>query len=98
MLKVKIETVHRVKWSDLERFATEVYGLDDYNFCCVQECGNDSQHRFIAHDTLSQTDKREADAIRTTKQVPSYRNALLIDMLCTDGHMGEGTYLVEVCW
>lgn len=97
-MRYKIVTIYQVDYFELERFAKEIYGLDDYSFVATEECGNDSEHRFRVNGKVDSWDADNEVAILNTTDVPCYANGLLLNMLCRDGHIPKGEYLVIVCW
>jgi hypothetical protein len=98
VLPMTFKSYAEVNSSDLERFAEKVYGLKDYSFVAVQECGNDSQHTFDIDGKIDGYDSLDAADIRSGKCVRAYRNRLLLNCLCADGHIPKAEYIVEVCW
>ena len=97
-LESNVKTYVEVEYGDLERFATEIYDLDDYNFACVQECGNDTSTTFNVHGKLGRWDIKTAKKIVEEKRVPSWSNGILLNLLCADGHIIPGEYLIHVSW
>lgn len=108
-LKVKTQTVHVVDDTELERLANEVYGRElqggsprrfynPYEFAAVGECGNDTDHAFVVSARPHPDDQLAVDSIRGGVAVPMYRNGLLLDLLCADGHIAPGNYLIQVSW
>jgi hypothetical protein len=98
-LNLREERVYFVGYGDLERFATHHLGLKNYSFVAVEEGANDSQYRFVVDlSDLTKYDLQDMDEIEQAKEVPSYRNSLLLHLLARKQLIPQGTYVVEVCW
>lgn len=98
-LKCEKETIISVEYDDLEDYVEKVYPfLKGYQFAVVQECGNDTQHRFVIDGKIDKQDAEDWEKIKVNKVLKNYRNRLLLDMLCHDGLIEPGTYLIAVCW
>lgn len=97
-LKHTKETIIRVEYYDLEEFASKIYGLQEYNFAAVEECGNDSSHSFDVDGNLDDYDVEEAEKIKNEHTVDSYQNYILLNLLCKEGHIEPGNYLINVSW
>jgi len=97
-MKIKTKVVHEIDYGELEKFATEVYDLKDYCFVAVQECRNDTVSEFTVDGEIDDYEREEVAQIHETKDVPCYQNGLLLNMLCRDGYIPGGTYLVDVRW
>lgn len=99
--KLKTEKVEylAVSYNELERFATKIYKFKNrYSFVAAQECDNDSEHSFSVTGEIDESDEETAEAIREGQAPEYYQNQLLLDLLCADGHIAKGDYLVSVCW
>lgn len=98
-LLIDSQVISRVRYADLERFAQEAYKLKKYRFAEVEECGNDTDHAFTVDGVLDEDDDEDdIAAIRAGGPVPMWRNGLLLDMLCADGLILPGHYLIQVSW
>lgn len=99
-LKVKTQIINLVDYTELERFATQAYSLRDYEFVAVEECGNDSDHAFVVSSLSPERLDDDAEDIALIRggEVPTYRNHLLLDLLCTDNLLAPGNYLIAVSW
>lgn len=86
-----------VDYNDFDRFVQQVYGDRNYEFCAVQEANNDSYYRFNVTGRVPDYNQRDAQRIRDG-HIDTYRNHLLFNVLCQDGYIEPGTYLVEVSW
>lgn len=96
-LKVRTETVGYIDYDDLNDYVRRVYPfLKNYHFVAVQECGNDTDHRFEAGGWDPNLDEAEWAEARRNGFI--YTNSLLLDRLAYDGHISPGTYVVRVSW
>ena len=97
-MKLKQEQCYFVDANKLENLVKEVYEIDYYNFVAIQECGNDCCHRFVITGKIDEFDQDDDDEIRIKKSVPLYSNRILLNLLCQDGHLEPGTYIVDSSW
>jgi hypothetical protein len=72
--------------------------LCDYSFVATEECGNDSQHSFTVTDDLTHESKADVNSIRAGNYVPDYGSGLLLKVLCADGYIEAGDYIINVSW
>lgn len=93
-LKVKKETVVFIVDSfDLEKFIQEK--LDpEYDMSDVEEFGNDSYHLYDVDGVYMPHDPSRKNFYRRS----STRLGDILDILCAEGHIEAGKYLVSVCW
>lgn len=96
-LKHTIETVYKVNYGDLQKLVAKIYKDKEYSFIETQECGNDTSHEFSVDGKINDYDKSDAENIRKG-QIDAYRNYLLMNVLCADGHILPGEYIINVCW
>lgn len=94
MLKVKEVKHFEVRWKDLNNFVKETYKVD-YCFIEREECGNDSIHEF--HDVDGIDFSREFISAKDMFN-GLYTNFDVLNLLCRDGHIEKGNYLIDVCW
>lgn len=93
-MKITTMTIHRAGYRDVEKAAAEHYGIN-YSFPATQECGNDTSHQFrVGAGDLEEEDEAEVRA----GKVPMYNNGALLEVLCKDGHIPAGDYVIEVFW
>lgn len=97
MLGKKVE-YYECDYSEVDELIKEKYGLKGYEFCDVQETGNDVSYTFRVNGKLSEWGLREWAEIQKTGKVSHYCNGLLLNKLCQDGYIPEGEYLVKVSW
>ncbi len=88
-----------VDYTEVERFTMEKYPfIKDYEFACVQESGNDTSYTFNVNGKLDKWDLEDWDKIKSSGTVHNYRNRLVLNKLCADGHIEPGEYLIKVSW
>lgn len=97
-LNVTTQAINLLDYKELERFAREAYKLGDYKFAAVEVCENDSDHAFHVStlDADALLDDEEDVKLIRSGHVPLFRNGLLLDLLCTDGLLPAGNYVVQV--
>lgn len=98
-LDFEIKTTKHIDYSELEKFYTKVYKpKEEYSFVAIEECGNDSSHEFSVTGNIDKYDAKDALAIRAGDSIPTHKNHLLLDVLCADGHLPKGDYVIWVSW
>lgn len=97
MLELETKTIHFVDYSDLERFVHDTYDDKEYEYCPNEECCNGSCKRIEVDGRLSEWNKKDYDSIRQGK-VPQYGTYRLFELMCHDGYIQPGTYVVECSW
>jgi hypothetical protein len=93
----KVTTI-QASYKELEELARETYGLTEYSFIATQECGNDSLHKFKVTDDLTHESNADINSIRAGNYVPDYGSDLLLKVLCADGYIEAGDYIINVSW
>lgn len=85
--------------SEIEALAVKAYGMTEYNFASCEESGNDSSHEFTVTNRVDRTEQDDwDDAVQSKGASLRYNTYLLLDRLCSDGHLDEGEYVVRVSW
>jgi hypothetical protein len=98
MLKFVTETVHRVEYSNLEKFVNAHYKpKQQWDFVSDQECGNDSSHSFTVVNETDEFEKEDLIDFVKGKRVSGMAHAILND-LCSKDLIPAGKYIVNVCW
>jgi hypothetical protein len=102
---LKKETVITIEYGELEDIVNKAYSITDYEFVAVEECGNDSSHRFDVgeikpFDPENVLDKYDLEKLEKVKagKVPTYSNHIIFRDLVNRGILEPGTYIVEVSW
>jgi hypothetical protein len=104
---MKKETVITMDYGELDEMVTKTYNFrrGDYEFIVVEECGNDSSHRFSVEKTkvldptnaLDKWDLEKLEKIKTGN-VPSSSNHVIMQDLVNRGVLEPGIYIIEVSW
>ncbi len=97
-LKSKKTAINEVDYKELEVFATKIYNLKNYSFVAIEEGQNDSSYPFTVDGEIDELDQIYVDLIKNDGRVPSYNNGILLNLLCKEGHIDKGEYLINVCW
>ena len=92
------KTIISVNNRELEKLAKQIYNLKSYSFVEVEECGNDSSHSFYVDGDIDPLDQADFVKIKNGEEVPKYCNMLLLNILCADGHIEKGEYVIKVSW
>lgn len=95
-LPMRTKTIHTVQDSDLDRFISQVYGVE-FNFVADNEVGNDSSVSFAVDGVLDDYERDEV-AKFARGEVVSYISRTLLNDACARGLIPAGDYLVSVCW
>jgi hypothetical protein len=94
-MKFREEKVKIIDSQQFNQFVNSIYG-GNFEFEAIEESNNDSSYKF----SISKGDylyAESAEKIRSGKYSNfSTRNVLL--SLLEDGHIEEGTYIIDVCW
>ena len=97
-LECEVETIYRVSYDALEEFVKEVYG-GDFDFVANGEYSNDSSHEFdVSDDTEDLFLDEEELAKARSGDLDDFGNDDILQLLCVDGYIDPGTYIVQVCW
>src|SRR5688572_13461948 len=99
---MKKKSVIEIDSSEVEDLAEKhlSLGSNEYSFVAIQECGNDSSHQFDVDlpDRNNDWVLEDIEQIEDRKYVPTYRNDLVLSLLCEKGILEPGEYIVNVCW
>ena len=94
-------TVRVVDYHEVDRLVNDTYG-GTFEFLSAQESSNDVDHLFHVDGKLDADDEDEVAEVKVIReggsQIDSFGAQLWLDVLCADGHITAGAYLVEVCW
>lgn len=93
MLKCSKRTLFEVNHKDLDNFICETLKTEDFNF--VQYMGFGDTHLFHVSSNLDWFDLKQAEAVRKGK-LDSASLSTILRILCFDGHIEAGDYLVIV--
>jgi hypothetical protein len=96
-LEYETKTINEIDYRDLDTFIQKEYGWKEYEFVAVEECSNDSYHSFDVDGNLDTCDLSSIDKWKNGGFV-HYSNHTIMNMLCRDGHIPAGNYIVSVSW
>ena len=102
---MKTEVITSMEYHELEDLVKATYGIKDYEFVAVEECGNDSTHRFDIKEKkildpenpLDKCDLEKLEQIKADK-VPTYSNYVILQDLVNRGVLAPAVFLIEVSW
>jgi len=100
--EVKLESVTKttihIDCFNLEKWFSNVFGKD-LEFCATMECNNDSSHDFdVDGDADLCNGKAEEFIYGNAKYPPNYGISSVLNVLCRDGFIPVGEYIINVCW
>lgn len=93
------KSVIEVDYNDFDRFVNEIYFKpNEYEFVADHEANNYSSYIFRVNGKISEDPwtQEEIKSIRSGK--PTRNTGLLLNLLCADGHIEAGEYLINVFW
>jgi len=92
------KTVIEVDSNDVDILVNRVYPfLKGYEFIPAQEANNYSSYTFRVRADIKPRDLDEWEKLKVGMSWV-YQNHLIFDMLCKDGHIEPGEYVVKVSW
>ncbi len=96
---MKKKTVTEIDYYEFEQLVKKTYGITNYSFPAVEECGNDSSHSFAPEkiEPLEDYDQEQIDELIAGK-MPLYANHVIFQDFVNKGVLEPGEYIVEVCW
>lgn len=101
---MKKTTVIKMGYHELEALVHEKFGFKEYEFACVEECGNDSSHSFDVDGELDKWDKETLDQWENgnpsmkNKHFVHYSNGVILNALCFHEIIEPGEYIIRVSW
>jgi hypothetical protein len=90
------EHVYTIDSYDLDKIISE-YINHPFEFVPTEEASNDTVHRFSVDTNAGKDESELVCRLRSGKQ-ESYCTSSVLDLMCRDGLLEEGIYMVEVCW
>ena len=94
-LKFEEKIVKIIDSQDFKKFVESIYS-GCYDFEALQESNNDSSHKFNV-SKKDYFDNDYAEKIRIGNY-PDFSIRDVLRCLIEDGHIEEGTYIIDVCW
>jgi len=95
-LKAEKKTILKVEYADLEAFAESVYG-GNLEIPAIEETNNDVSLEYTVTGEISKWNLSDAEKIRAGFY-PHYCTGLVLDLLCFDGRIERGDYVIRVSW
>ena len=101
-LKVKPTMVNKVDYKELERYIRDVTGKTIF-IPEILECTNGTDHEITVGDHPEWLDKEEKEHVEKFlfgdgKYISQYYLPVLLDIMCINGLIEKGTYLIRVSW
>jgi Zn-finger nucleic acid-binding protein len=102
-----VERVAHIKISCdiIDRIVYRYYGHSDGKFAiphfemaCNGEWSNDTSHQFTVEPKVGSYEAEDAAKFRKDGKPRGLSNGDVLNILCQDGWLEPGEYLVEVCW
>jgi hypothetical protein len=94
-LKGEKKSVLCIDSNDFDKFVSDIFKCN-YEFIPEHEAYNGCYYLFKATKEIPDYDKAEAVEVRVGKEM--HNTHLIFDVLCQDGHIDEGEYLIKVYW
>ena len=96
-LKTRVKTRFEVDYGDFDRFVEEIYG-GRFEFVAINEANNYSNYTFeVTEEDINDIDEEDEIAIRKGKY-PMYCAHTVFALLCKDGYIPKGEYIIDVFW
>lgn len=87
-----------VKYSDLNKFISEMYDMD-FNIIHDQECSNDYVVELFAEKNgLGECEKKQVAEWSKEGGKTYYLASSILCDLCDKDLVDEGAYLIDICW
>ncbi len=103
--QVETLTLTAIDWHIIDELVYDFYGHSDDKFKLPHfemvphgEWCNDSSHRFNVEPKVGRYAKKDAEKFRKDGKPRNLCNADVMNILCEDGWLAPGEYIVEVCW
>ncbi len=106
----EVITTTEISWHVIDEIVYAFYGnnnvegysgkfrLPAFEMVDNGEWSNDSSHRFDVEPKVGDYEKEDAAKFRTDGKPRGLSNGDVLNILCEDGWLVPGSYLVEVCW
>lgn len=106
-LKMTTKTTHYIDWYDLEAELAKLYPLPEGDpdkpylrpRWELLESPNDTDYSVTAEkNAIKDYDQDDLAEIIETGSVLNYQLGLLMNHLCDEGHVSEGSYVIRISW
>lgn len=97
-------TTTEISWRIIDKLVYDFYGHETqfgipyFEMVSNGEWNNDSSHRFDVEPGVGSWAKKDAEKFRRDGKPRGLCNDDVMNILCEDGWLAPGSYLVEVCW
>jgi hypothetical protein len=78
--------------------ADDRFNMPHFEMVCNGEWCNDSSHQFDVDGKIGKYEAKDAEKFRKDGKPRGLSNGDVMNILCADGWLEPGQYLVEVCW
>ena len=95
--KIDYDVIDRIVYLFYGR-SPERSNMPHFEMVCNGEWCNDSSHQFDVDGKIGQYEREDAAKFRKDGKPRGLSNADVMNILCADGWLEPGAYLVEVCW
>ena len=92
----KLETKYTIDSFDFNDFLTSKYG-GDFEFVAQEEANNGSSYKYTVDGKLDNIDDNDIEDVRNG-DYGDVQVCDILDVLCADGHIEAGKYLISVSW
>ncbi len=99
-MKIKQQTYNVVDYDELDNVVHSVFKSNNFCFVADQEARNDSCYSFYVDGNIDDDEYTQQDVQRILdgKTPNAFGAQLYLDLLCIEGHIKSGHYLVKVGW
>lgn len=100
----EVGTTTKIAWNVIDEIVYDFYGHETqfgipyFGLVTNGVWGNDSSHQFNVEPDVGAWAKKDAEKFRRDGKPRGLCNADVMNILCEDGWLAPGKYLVEVCW
>lgn len=91
------ETTNYVDYFDLEHFVKERYG-HAIEIVAMEECSNDTSLTYYVSKTSTNYQKLEREAWVEHGEFYPFGTGEILNQLCVDGYIAEGSYVIRISW
>ena len=97
MLEYKVKTYRQVNVWDLDKYFAKVFGTNP-DIVANEEWRNDTNHLFWVEGKIDKVDFEDAARLCVGDLVQYGVCRLVLEVLCVNGHLEVGDYLIESWW
>jgi hypothetical protein len=87
--------IYRVRHSALEQYLSQVFRMEDFDFCLAAGLKHGECPEYIVGNTLPMTHGIQAQARRIRSGRRSQNILLILTMLCADDYIPAGKYIID---